>query len=87
MKILLVNDYGTPDGGAEIATLSLREGLRRRGHETLLFATAAQGAVASRADIECARGASGYRGRLVQTANVGARRARRSRHTASRTSA
>lgn len=74
MKILLVNDYGTPDGGAEIATLSLRDGLRRRGHEALLFATSARNNVQSLADIHCA-GAGGYRGRLVQTANFAARAA------------
>src|SRR5690349_13212871 len=74
MKILLVNDYGTPDGGAEIATLSLRDGLRRRGHEALLFATSPRNNVQSLADIHCA-GAGGYRGRLVQTANFGARAA------------
>ena len=74
MKILLVNDYGTPDGGAEIATLSLRDGLRRRGHEALLLATDVRGSVPSQADIACTGGAAGYRGRLVQTANFSARR-------------
>ena len=74
MKILLVNDYGTPDGGAEIATLSLRDGLRRRGHEALLLATAARDGVTSQADIECTGAGAGYRGRLVQTANLSARR-------------
>ena len=74
MKILLVNDYGTPDGGAEIATLSLRDGLRRRGHEAKLFATTGRRGVASEADIQCAGGPAGYRGRLVQTANFDARR-------------
>ena len=77
MKILLVNDYGTPDGGAEIATLSLRDGLRRRGHEVVLLATDARGNVPSQADIECAGGAAGYRGRILQTANFSARRAMR----------
>lgn len=75
MKILLVNDYGTPDGGAEIATLSLRDGLRRRGHDALLLATTGRGAAPSQADIECAGGAPGYGGRLVQTVNFAARRA------------
>jgi glycosyltransferase involved in cell wall biosynthesis len=75
MKILLVHDYGTPDGGAEIATLSLRDGLRRRGHEALLLATDVRGSVPSQADVACTGGGAGYRGRLVQTANFSARRA------------
>jgi glycosyltransferase involved in cell wall biosynthesis len=75
MKILLVNDYGTPDGGAEIATLSLRDGLRQRGHDTLLFTTTARNDGTSQADIHCAGGPAGYRGRLVQTANFAARNA------------
>jgi glycosyltransferase involved in cell wall biosynthesis len=74
VKILLVNDYGTPDGGAEIATLSLRDGLRQRGHDARLFATAARNGQVSEADVECARGGSGYRGRLTQMVNLTARR-------------
>src|SRR5579864_5988276 len=38
MRILLVNDYAEPTGGAEIAQDTLREGLRRRGHEVRIFA-------------------------------------------------
>jgi glycosyltransferase involved in cell wall biosynthesis len=41
MKILLVNDYGTPTGGAELQMLSLRQGLRDRGHEVRLFSSRA----------------------------------------------
>jgi glycosyltransferase involved in cell wall biosynthesis len=73
MKILLVNDYGTPDGGAEIATFSLRDGLRRRGHDARLFTTSTRGSIASQGDIEYAASATGYRARLLQTANVTAR--------------
>lgn len=42
MKILLINDYGTPTGGAEIVTLALRDRLRARGHDARLFASRAQ---------------------------------------------
>lgn len=39
MKILLVNDYGTATGGAELQMLSLRQNLRDRGHEVRLFSS------------------------------------------------
>ena len=42
MRILLINDYGTATGGAEIAVLALRDGLRARGHEVRLFASSAR---------------------------------------------
>jgi glycosyltransferase involved in cell wall biosynthesis len=37
MKILLLNDIGTPTGGAELQMLSLRQGLRDRGHDARLL--------------------------------------------------
>ncbi|NEQ25167.1 MAG: glycosyltransferase, partial [Microcoleus sp. SIO2G3] len=42
MKILLLHDYGTATGGAELQMLSLRQGLRDRGHEVRLLASRAQ---------------------------------------------
>ncbi len=42
MKILLVNDYATLTGGAEILTLALRDGLRSHGHDARLFASSAR---------------------------------------------
>ena len=42
MKILLVNDYGTPTAGAERITRNLRDGLRDRGHIVRIFASRAQ---------------------------------------------
>ncbi len=42
MRVLIVNDYGTLGGGAEHMSLALRDGLRRRGHEARLFASAAR---------------------------------------------
>jgi glycosyltransferase involved in cell wall biosynthesis len=54
MKILLVNDYATPTGGAELSMLALRDGLRARGHDARVFATCARpGAGDSFADYEC----------------------------------
>jgi len=42
MKILLVNDYGTLAGGAEVIVFGLRDALRARGHEVRVFASAAR---------------------------------------------
>lgn len=41
MKILLLNDYGTATGGAELQMLTLRQDLRDRGHEVYLFSSRA----------------------------------------------
>jgi hypothetical protein len=41
MKILLVNDYPVPVGGAEIQSLFLKEELRKRGHDARIFSTSA----------------------------------------------
>ncbi len=69
MKILLVNDYATPTGGAEVFTLALRNGLRQRGHDARLFASSARpSAGASTADYECFGTISRFR-TLLQTAN------------------
>ena len=71
VKILLVNDYSTPTGGAEIAMLQVREGLRRRGHDARLFSSRAQDAppsVARLADYEC-HGTTGPGRTLLETAN------------------
>lgn len=54
MKILLLNDMGAPHGGAELLTLSLRAGLRERGHDARLFASSAGSeAGPSEADYTC----------------------------------
>jgi glycosyltransferase involved in cell wall biosynthesis len=74
MKILLINDYGSPNGGAEIATLLLRKGLRDRGHDALLLSSSARpSGGANDADIECLGTTGRYRA-LLQSANVSARR-------------
>ncbi|MEO5739554.1 MAG: glycosyltransferase family 4 protein [Vicinamibacterales bacterium] len=42
MRILLINDYATPNAGAEVMILLLRNELRRRGHDARVFASRAQ---------------------------------------------
>ena len=39
MKILVVSDYSTPTGGAEIYVLQLRSLLREAGHDVLLLSS------------------------------------------------
>jgi glycosyltransferase involved in cell wall biosynthesis len=69
MKILLVNDYGTPTGGAEIQFIGMREQLRARGHDVRLFTSSARStATTSTADYECFGTTSRWR-TLLQTAN------------------
>jgi glycosyltransferase involved in cell wall biosynthesis len=70
MKILLISDYATPTGGAEILTIALRDGLRSRGHDARLFASSARPLNAdSQADYECFGTTSRFR-TLLQTANL-----------------
>ena len=69
MKVLLVNDYGTPTGGAELIMLSLRQQLRKLGHDARLFASSARPLnKASKADYECLGTTSKFR-TLLQSAN------------------
>lgn len=69
MKILLINDYGTPTGGAEVQVLALRDALRKRGHDARLFTSCARhGTVRSHADYECFGTTSRFR-TLLQTVN------------------
>lgn len=42
MKVLLVNDYGTLAGGAEVIVFGLRDILRARGHDVRVFSSSAQ---------------------------------------------
>ena len=75
MKILLVNDYGVTAGGAECIALSLRDELRRRGHDARLFAsTAAIAGLANLADATC-HGTTGPLRTPLQIANPWAERA------------
>ena len=62
MKILLVSDYAVPRGGNEVVTLSLRDGLRTRGHDVRLFASRAfMGRERGTADYECFGTGSSWR--------------------------
>jgi glycosyltransferase involved in cell wall biosynthesis len=75
MKILLVNDYGVPAGGAECIVLSLRDELLRRGHDARLFAsTAAVAGLPNLADATC-YGTTGPLRTPLQCANPWAERA------------
>ena len=69
MKILLINDYGTPTGGAELALLTLRARLRGLGHDARLFTSGARpGGARSLADYQCLGTTSRWR-TLLQSAN------------------
>jgi glycosyltransferase involved in cell wall biosynthesis len=72
MKILLVNDYGVPAGGAERITVDLRDGLRGRGHDARIFATTARPfPLPNDADAVCF-GTNGWPQRLLQVWNPAA---------------
>jgi glycosyltransferase involved in cell wall biosynthesis len=69
VKILLVNDYAVPQGGAEILILNLRDALRARGHDARLFASnAGDEGSRSLADYTC-RGTTSSLRTLLQSAN------------------
>jgi glycosyltransferase involved in cell wall biosynthesis len=70
MRILLLNDYASPLGGAEVAQEVLREALRRRGHEVRLFAARPRMRDGGRstADYECFGTVSRFR-TLLQAFN------------------
>lgn len=80
MRILLLNDYGVPMGGAEILSFALRDELRKRGHDARLMTTTAGELEATdcekgpEPDYRCFGTTSRYR-TLLQTANVLAYRA------------
>jgi glycosyltransferase involved in cell wall biosynthesis len=69
MKILLVNDYGTDTGGAELHMRSLRSQLHARGHDARLFSSTALLRPGDEPpDYACVGTASKFR-TLLQTAN------------------
>ena len=77
MKILIVNDYGTPSGGEEILTLALRDALRRRGHDARLLTSRARPLpLPVEGDYLCFGTTSRMRG-VVQSLNPAAARALR----------
>jgi glycosyltransferase involved in cell wall biosynthesis len=69
VKILLVNDYSTPTGGAELLLLSLRDKLRNLGHDARCFSSSAQPInVEAQGDYLCLGTTSRFRA-LLQMAN------------------
>jgi glycosyltransferase involved in cell wall biosynthesis len=77
LKVLLVNDYGVPSGGAEIMTLVLRSALRQRGHDVRLLTSRAQPLpLPIESDYQCFGTTSRLRG-VVQSLNPFAARALR----------
>lgn len=53
-RVLFLNDYGTPSGGAEIQVVKIRDSLRERGVDARLFAsTAEDGTGVNQADAAC----------------------------------
>lgn len=69
MKILLINDYGTPRGGAEIQVLRLRKLLREKGHDARIFTSSAtDGNLRNSSDYQCLGTVSPFR-TLLQTFN------------------
>ena len=74
MKILLVNDYASESGGAELHMRRLRLQLQSRGHDARLFSTTAQlGPGDEPPDYACFGTTSRFR-TLLQTANPWAAR-------------
>lgn len=69
MRILLVNDHAMAYGGGEVMVFTLRDELRRRGHDARLFASNARvSPLPSEVDYDCFGTTSRARG-LVQSAN------------------
>jgi glycosyltransferase involved in cell wall biosynthesis len=69
MKVLFLCDFGSAHGGAEIATLALRDGLRARGHQAELLSSSAQPSdLPILADHVC-WGTTGRGQMLLETAN------------------
>ncbi|HEV2200563.1 MAG TPA: glycosyltransferase family 4 protein [Bryobacteraceae bacterium] len=72
MKILYLCDFGSAHGGAEIATLALRDGLRARGHQAMLLSSSATPSdLPILADYVCF-GTTGRGQMLLETANPSA---------------
>ena len=72
MKILLVNDYGTLAGGAEVIVFSLRDALRARGHKVRVYASSAQAGSETNLADDLGFGTTGRWRTLVQSANLAA---------------
>ena len=69
MKILIITDYSTPRGGAEIYCLKLRQLLREAGHDARLFSSTVDNQQHLYADFECWGTHEKVTNRLLQTFN------------------
>ena len=72
VRILLVNDYGTLAGGAEVIVFGLRDALRARGHEVRVFASTAQAGSEPNLADDLGYGTTGRWRTVVQSANLAA---------------
>lgn len=77
MKILLVNDYGSLDGGAEVIVFSLRDALRARGHDVRVFTSSARSEGVPISADSTGFGTKGRWRAVVQSCNVAAARSLR----------
>lgn len=75
MRILLVNDYATPVGGAEVLIQGLRRGLEARGHHVRFLASRAGAPEGEDAPDVSAFGTLGTLRTPLQAANLSARAA------------
>jgi hypothetical protein len=69
MKVLIVHDYGVLVGGAEHMSVSLRDGLRRRGHDARFFASSAAPLPLPIVADDTCFGTMSFGRRLLQVAN------------------
>jgi glycosyltransferase involved in cell wall biosynthesis len=69
VRVLLLHDYGTLNGGAEVMVAGAREALRARGHEALLFTSTAHPLPLPIVSDRTCFGTTGPLRRLTQVAN------------------
>jgi glycosyltransferase involved in cell wall biosynthesis len=69
LKVLIINDYSTPTGGAEVYSLNLRTALRQYGHDARFFASSVGSKNLRMADYECWGTSQKVMNRLLQTYN------------------
>lgn len=82
MRILLVNDYGTLVGGAEVIVFGLRDALRARGHDVHVFSSSADAKGGRLLADSAGFGTTGRWRTVVQSFNVAAARSLRRTITA-----
>ena len=75
MRVLLLHDYGTLNGGAEVMIVALRDALRKRGHDARLFTSTARPLPLPIVSDDAATARSTPLRRVLQAANPHARHA------------